>query len=349
MSIEIDSTNAIIYFDIVKDTPKIKFWYPYNLPEKYRREIVEECVSIISGDLNFIPEVLLIFPISHLKIKVLIKYFKREYPTEKEGISKSGLIFLFAEENDQIYYRYMSYIDSYFSKAVTTMLTLEKNGTIDELIYEEIVKLHLILCNATAYLSSKSQYIPKKEEPSRKIIEDNQVEKSKFKVVVLGDPKVGKTSTILRFTDSVFLRAYIPTMGLNITQKIFNIDSIIVELVLWDIGGQTKFELIRKKFYEGASILLVIFDLTNPMSFANVSKWHQDIKNYMKNNKALKGYLIGNKTDLAKERIVSEIDAKRLSYALDLEYLEISALTGYNVEMAFRKIARRLLRFNKIE
>ncbi len=341
-----DSTNAIIYLDINNDAPLIKFWYPYNLPEKYQRVIVEECVSIISGDPTFIPEVLLIFPIPHLKIKVLIKYFKREYPTNEEGISKSAIIFLFAEENDQIYYRYMSYIDSYFSKTVSIMLTLEKNGTINDLIHEEIVKLHMILCDVTTYLTSKSQYVAKKEESPRKIFEDNQVGKKKFKVVVLGDPKVGKTSTILRFTDSVFLRAYIPTMGLNITQKIFNIDSIVVELVLWDIGGQTKFELIRKKFYEGASILLVIFDLTNPMSFANVSKWHQDIKNYMKNNKALKGYLIGNKKDLVKKRIVSEIDAKRLSYALDLEYLEISALTGYNVEMAFHKIAKKLLYFN---
>ena len=243
----------------------------------------------------------------------------------------------------------MSYIDSYFSKTVSTMLTLEKNGTIDELIYEEIVKLHMILCDVTAYLASKSQYVAKKEEQPRKIIEDNQVGKRKFKVVVLGDPKVGKTSTILRFTDSVFLRAYIPTMGLNITQKIFNVDANIIELVLWDIGGQTKFEIIRKKFYEGASILLLIFDLTNPMSFANVPKWHQDIKKYMKNNKALKGYLIGNKNDLAKKRIVSEIDAIRLSYSLDLEYLEISALTGYNIEIAFHKIARKLLYFNKIE
>ena len=344
-----DSTNAIIYLDINNDAPLIKFWYPYNLPEKYQKDIVEECVSIISGDPTFIPEVLLIFPIPHLKIKVLIKYFKREYPTNEEGISKSAIIFLFAEENDQIYYRYMSYIDSYFSKTVSTMLTLKKNGTIDELIYEEIVKLHMILCDITSYLTSKSQYVPKKEEPSRKIFEDNQVERSKFKVVVLGDPSVGKTSTILRFTDNVFLRAYIPTMGLNITQKIFNIETSIVELVLWDLGGQTKFESIRRKFYEGASTLLLIFDLTNPMSFANVSKWHQDIKNYMKNNKALKGYLIGNKNDLTKKRIVSEIDAKRLSYALDLEYIEISALTGYNVEIIFHKIARKLLYFNKLE
>ncbi|MHA1461248.1 MAG: Rab family GTPase [Promethearchaeota archaeon] len=342
-----DSTNAIIYLNIDEDAPKIKFWYPYNLPEKFRRHISEECISIIAGDTTFIPEVLLIFPISSLNIKVLIKYFKREDSTKKDGITKSAIIFTFAEEEDQIYYRYMSYIDSYFSKTVSTMLSLEKNGTIEELIHEEIVKLHIILCNLTDYLSSKSEYVPEKAEPSRRIVVDNQLEKRKFKVVVLGDPRVGKTSTILRFTDNVFLRAYIPTMGLNITQKIFNIETKIVELVLWDIGGQTKFEIIRKKFYEGASILLLFFDLTNPMSFANVPKWHQDIKNYMKNNQALKGYLIGNKNDLVKKRIVSESDAKKISYTLDLEYLEISALTGYNVEPTFLKIARKLLNFYK--
>ncbi|MFX0073980.1 MAG: Rab family GTPase [Candidatus Hermodarchaeota archaeon] len=340
-----ESTNAIIYLDIDKDSPRVNFWYPSNLPEDYRNYIAEECISIISGDPTFIPEILLIFPISPLKIKVLIKYFKREQSTVNEGSSKSAIIFIFAEEEDQIYYRYMSYIDSYFSKTVSTLLILEENRPSEEVVHDEIVKLFMILCNLTDYLSAKSEYVPEKVEASRKFSYDKQPEKRKFKVVVLGDPRVGKTSTILRFTDNVFLRAYIPTMGLNITQKIFDIDTIIVELVLWDIGGQTKFELIRKKFYEGASIILVLFDLSNAMSFANVPKWYQDIKNYMKDDQALKGYLIGNKNDLIKKRIVSESDAIKLAYTLDLEYLEISALTGDNVENTFQKIAKKLLRY----
>jgi small GTP-binding protein len=344
-----DSSNAIIYIDIDIDSPRIKFWYPYNLSEDIRREISEECISIIAGDPTFIPEILLIFPISNLQLKILIKYFKRDYLTAKGGFSKSALIFIFPEEEDQIYYRYMSYIDSYFTKSVKTILTFEENKTEEEVIHDEIVKLHMILCNLTDYLSSKSEYVPEKLEQSRKFVQINQTEKKKFKVVVLGDPKVGKTSTILRFTDNIFFRAYIPTMGLNITQKIFDIDTSIVELVLWDIGGQTKFELIRKKFYEGASIILVLFDLSNAMSFANVPKWYQDIKSYMKNHQALKGYLIGNKNDLVKKRIVNKVDAKNLAFALDLEYLEISALTGDNVETTFQNIAQKLLSFNKME
>lgn len=341
--------HAIIYLDLNQDKPKINFWYPHDLPEGIQRFIGEECFSIIAGDLTFIPEVLLIFPISSLKLKVLIKYFKREDNTKIGGFSKSAITFLFDEKDDHIYYRYMSYIDSYVSKTVSTIVDLEKNGLKEDLIYDEIVKLRLTLCDLTDYLRSKSEYVSKPEEPSETTLEIKQLEKKKFKVVVLGDPSVGKTSTILRFTDNVFLRAYIPTMGLNITQKIFDIDKNSVELVLWDIGGQTKFELIRKKFYEGMSMILLLFDLTNPMSFANVPKWHQDIKNYFKNDQKIKGYLIGNKNDLVKERIVSENDAIRLALALDLDYIEISALTGNNIEKTFHESASNLLKFKNIK
>jgi len=341
--------HAIIYLDLNQDKPKINFWYPHDLPEGIRKFIGNECYSIISGDSTFIPEVLLIFPISPLKLKVLIKYFKREDDTKIGGFSKSAITFLFDEKDDHIYYRYMSYIDSYVSKAVNAIIDLENNELKEDLIHDEIVKLQRTLCDLTDYLSSKSEYNSKPEKLSETTPEIKQLEKRKFKIVVLGDPSVGKTSTILRFTDNVFLRAYIPTMGLNITQKIFNIDKNSVELVLWDIGGQTKFEIIRKKFYEGMSMILLLFDLTNPISFANVPKWHQDIKNYFKNDQKIKGYLIGNKNDLVKERIVSENDAVKLAFALDLDYIEISALTGYNIEKTFLEIASYLLKFKNIE
>jgi hypothetical protein len=98
------------------------------------------------------------------------------------------------------------------SKAVSVITDLENNGAKEDLIYEEIVKLQRTLCDLTDYLRSKSEYISKPEEPSEKTLDVKKLEKKKFKVVVLGDPSVGKTSTILRFTDNVFLRAYIPTI-----------------------------------------------------------------------------------------------------------------------------------------
>jgi Ras-related protein Rab-8A len=177
----------------------------------------------------------------------------------------------------------------------------------------------------------------KEEYDTKEEIEEKDLKK--FKVIILGDPTVGKTSTVLKFTDNVFMRAYVPTVGMSITQKRFN----NVELVLWDIGGQKKFETIRKQFYEGASAFVLMFDVSNPKSFANIPNWYNDIKNYFIENPKIDGYLIGNKIDLVKRRYVSKNDALRLSKALNIEYFEISALTGENLENFFHNLANSLL------
>ena len=345
-----DLTNSIVYLDFNKDKPDINFWYPEILPEDYRRFLSELCFSVISEDQTFIPEVLLIYPIPSLKLKILIKYFKREDPSQKYGYKKSALVFTFSEKNAHVYYRYVSYLDSYFSKTVSAIINLEKIQNNHHLINKEIVNLSETLQDLMEYLYSKSEYVSEPEESfifEPELAKPEEIIKNKYKVVVLGDPSVGKTSTILRFTDNVFLRAYIPTMGLNITKKIFNVSNTPVELALWDIGGQSKFETIRKQFYEGVSLILLLFDLTNPLSFANVSKWYYDIQSYFYNEQKISGYLLGNKNDLVEERIVNKTDANRLAIALDLEYLEISALTGYNIEKIFNEIAEKLILHGK--
>ncbi|MHA1193738.1 MAG: Rab family GTPase [Promethearchaeota archaeon] len=212
-------------------------------------------------------------------------------------------------------------------------------------IFTEIIELKDTLIESTEYLYSKSQFLLKSQDSQDSPTNlDFKVEpQSKFKVVILGDPSVGKTSSVLRFTDNVFLRAYIPTLGLNITQKRFKMKNVSIELVLWDVGGQQKFETIRKQFYEGASAYILLFDLTNAKSFAKIPKWNEDIVNYLGKKSFIKGYLIGNKIDLNKDRIVSVIDGIRLAKALDVDYFESSALTGHNIEFYFRKISNDLL------
>ena len=91
------------------------------------------------------------------------------------------------------------------------------------------------------------------------------------------------------------------------------------------------------------SIILVLFDLSNAMSFANVPKWYQDIKNYMKNNQALKGYLIGNKNDIPDKREVSDEEIKEFAKKQDMVYFETSAKSGSNINDIFSKIAQQIL------
>lgn len=339
-------SSAIVYIDLNGlNEPKINYWYPHELSEDVRTLIGMKCGSIISEDMSYIPEVLLVFPLPSLKSKMLIKYFERHYTSEPEDSSRSALVFVFSEEKDVIYYRYMSYIDSYFGETIKKIEELEINKNEKKAIFAEIIKLKDTLIESTEYLHSKSQFVMKptdsKDSPAH--IDSSVEPQSKLKVVILGEPSVGKTSSILRFTDNVFLRAYIPTMGLNITQKRFKVDDIALELVFWDIGGQQKFETIRKQFYEGASAYVLLFDLTNAKSFAKIPKWHADIVNYLGNKNPIKGYLIGNKIDLIKERIVSVRDGIRLANAMDVDYFESSALTGHNIEFYFKKISHDLL------
>ncbi|MFW9951296.1 MAG: Rab family GTPase [Candidatus Thorarchaeota archaeon] len=338
-----EATNAILYLNLDLDKPVITFWYPFDLSEDIRKFIAKKCYEIISEEDNFIPEVLLIFPIPSLKLKALIKYFKREQDISHINSVKSAIVYLFDEKDDNVYYRYMSYLDPYFNETILNIMKLEHDRKESEAIYEEIIKLQLKLFDLTKYLKNKSEYISKEEISQEIILDFDPLVKRKYKVVVLGNPSVGKTSTILRFTDNVFLRAYIPTMGLNITQKMFKVNNSAVELVLWDIGGQARFDLIRRQFYEASSAFILLFDLTSPKSFADIPSWYHDLRSFHENLHKLPGFLIGNKLDLIDKRIVNKNDAKKMANSLDLEYYETSALTGYNIEILFHTIASKLL------
>ena len=336
--------NAIVYLDLddEKDAGPL-FWFPSELRKPVLRRIELKSKLLLSGDQGFIPESLLIIPFPALKKKGLIKYIERNEPDHKYLVKRTAIVFLFDEADDFLFYRYMSFIDSYFTDTTKRILELEAQGADYGKIFQEMIILRGKILEVVEELRDKSEYVPKpgKRKEKEEIFDESELKK--FKVVVLGDPGVGKTTTILRFTDNVFMRAYVPTMGLNITQKRFKENDTAIELVLWDIGGQIKFRTIANQFYEGASAMVIIFDLTSPTTFINVSKWYNDIKDHFGAEFNLIGYLFGNKTDLAQDRQVSRVDAERLATALDLRYLETSALTGDQIEQSFHAIAEALI------
>jgi small GTP-binding protein len=343
---------TLIYYDLSeKDAPNAIFWHPNNITDDLLQYIGLQSYSIISGDQDFLPQILLIFPLPTIRKKVLVKFFEERLTPNQYTSSIFSLNLLFNETDDLLFYRYMSYIDSYFSNTVEKIFEKKSRKANPIEIEKELMNLHDQLIDMMNYLRLKSEYIPPDEEKERipfQIDLPSQQFK-KFKVIFLGDPNVGKTSTILRFTDNVFMRAYIPTMGLNITKKRFRINQSDVELVLWDIGGQSRFELVRKQFYEGASAFILLFDLSRPTTFININRWNQDIQNYFTSKSNLLGYLVGNKSDLSNERMVKEIDALNMARALDLHYLEGSALTGRNIEQLFNNIAEALILQNSID
>ncbi|TFG04257.1 MAG: GTP-binding protein [Promethearchaeota archaeon] len=166
----------------------------------------------------------------------------------------------------------------------------------------------------------------------------------KWKVVVIGEPSVGKTTLMLRYTEKKFNELYIPTVGVQVSVKQVPIkikkDKTLVDLNIWDIAGHIKFQHIRKVFYEGAHAFLLLYDITNETTFEGTSYWRGDIMQIIGDQY---GILIGNKCDLSKERMVSEETGEERAKQYGLDFYETSAKTGENIEDVFVQITKKLL------
>jgi len=171
-----------------------------------------------------------------------------------------------------------------------------------------------------------------------------------FKIVLIGDGAVGKTSLRRRWMGEAFEVNYIFTIGCDFAIKEFQFDKDIkVKLQIWDLGGQPHFREVRKAFYVGASGGIVLYDITNRTSFENVKMWIAELIKHAK--KKVPIVIVGNKIDLRtnegdyiptskglelKRQIVKEFGVKAL-------FSETSAKTGENVDKVFKGITALLL------
>lgn len=160
-----------------------------------------------------------------------------------------------------------------------------------------------------------------------------------FKVIVIGDPAVGKTSIVRRFADDQFEDTYIHTIGADFNVKVVTLGESEIILTVWDIGGQERFDEIRRYYYEGAHAAMCVFDLTSAQSFKSVPKWHKDLRAYLPEVPCI---LVANKADL--DHGLDEKDIDKIKAELKLDKLfKTSAKTGKNVTKAFEEIAKLCL------
>ena len=164
----------------------------------------------------------------------------------------------------------------------------------------------------------------------------------KFKVCIVGEPMVGKTSLIKRFVYNMFSDKYIMTIGTNIYKKSLSIAGNTVHLMLWDVMGNAGFRnILKTAYFYGADGLFVVGDLTRPETFESLPDWVESAIEGA--GKELPLILLANKSDL--EWKVSEDDVANLAAELFAQgYFITSAKTGENVERAFREMARILVR-----
>ncbi|MFW9866801.1 MAG: Rab family GTPase [Candidatus Thorarchaeota archaeon] len=337
--------KGIIYTSLdEKIGPTALLWYPLDLAESIRMAVSIKTITMLTTDRGIVPNSLVIMPFPSFNLKGIVKYIERTDTSRRGNVALSSITILFNEADDLIFYKYMENFEADFSDSAKKLAILENGKAKSDEIFTELNNLRIKLGEILEDLSSKEKQTIKLEAFPEKDTKE-EFTGANFKIVVCGDPGVGKTSTILRFTENAFLRTYIATLGVSVSEKVIKVNDNLVNLILWDIAGQSKFEVMRRHFYKGAEAVILIFDLTNRKSFDSVSNWFKDIqKNIKPYQEKFFGFILGNKEDLEAERNVSLEEAKQVAENLHLEYLETSAKTGKNVEESFYKVAELLVK-----
>ncbi|MFX1490617.1 MAG: Rab family GTPase, partial [Promethearchaeota archaeon] len=332
--------KGIIYTSLdEKIGPTALLWYPLDLDESIRMAVSIKTITMLTTDRGVVPNSLVIMPFPSFNLKGIVKYIERTDTSRRGNVALSSITILFNEADDLIFYKYMENFKADFSESAKKLAILENSKAKSDEIFTELNNLRIKLGELLKDLSSKEKQTIKLEAFPEKDTKE-EFTGANFKIVVCGDPGVGKTSTILRFTENAFLRTYVATLGVSISEKVIKVNNDLINLILWDIAGQSKFEIMRRHFYKGAEAVILIFDLTNRRSFDSISNWFRDIqKNIIPYQEKFFGFILGNKEDLKAERKVSLEEARQVAESLHLEYLETSAKTGKNVEESFYKVA----------
>ena len=164
-----------------------------------------------------------------------------------------------------------------------------------------------------------------------------------FKITVIGDGGVGKTSLIKKYTKGSFKKEYIKTLGAQFSKYDEKIENSAVKLFFWDIAGQKEFSFMRPTFYKGSKAAIIVFSLAPDEiddSFKHISEWHEDIKKYCGDIPIV---LFGNKMDLVNDEELEESNVKEIVDKRDfLGYYKTSAKTGNGVYKAFQAIIKDL-------
>jgi len=158
-----------------------------------------------------------------------------------------------------------------------------------------------------------------------------------FKLLLIGDSGVGKSCLLLRFADDTYTESYISTIGVDFKIRTIELNGKTIKLQIWDTAGQERFRTITSSYYRGAHGIIVVYDITDQVSFNNVKQWMQEIDRYACEN--VNKLLVGNKSDLINKRAVDLNAAKEFADALGIPFLETSAKNATNVEQAFLTMA----------
>jgi small GTP-binding protein len=165
--------------------------------------------------------------------------------------------------------------------------------------------------------------------------------KRAYKIVLIGDPEVGKTSIRRKYMGKSFRADYLKTLGADFAAQKVNVEGESVLLTIWDLAGQSIFHGMRSSFYHGCKCALVVFDVTNPKTLEHCFKWTEEAVNYAKNS--IKEIYLVNDRLIQPQDIEKIAQQFREVFNLPVEIYETSALTGANINELFEQMSRKLI------
>lgn len=165
---------------------------------------------------------------------------------------------------------------------------------------------------------------------------------SQFKLVLLGESAVGKSSLVLRFVKGQFHEFQESTIGAAFLTQTLCLDDTTVKFEIWDTAGQERYHSLAPMYYRGAQAAIVVYDITNADSFARAKNWVKELQRQARPDIVIA--LAGNKSDLAAKRLVEYEEAQGYAEENGLLFMETSAKNANNVNEIFLAIARKLPR-----
>ena len=162
-----------------------------------------------------------------------------------------------------------------------------------------------------------------------------------FKILLIGDSSVGKTSILNSFTNGSFDLDIKNTIGVGVKTKHLKVKDKDTRLLIFDTAGQERFRTLTSGFYRGGHGILMVYDMTSRESFDNLKYWMKEIIQYSTNDPVI--ILISNKSDLKEKRTVSSLEG--LSYAREqgAMYIEVSAKSNQGVKQAFDELLQKII------
>ncbi|CAJ0951501.1 unnamed protein product, partial [Mesorhabditis belari] len=163
----------------------------------------------------------------------------------------------------------------------------------------------------------------------------------RFKVVLLGEGAVGKSSLMLRYVEDKFSPRHVSTIQASFLSKRLDLGDNHVDLDIWDTAGQEKYHALGPIYYRGSHGALLIYDITDKRSFEKVKIWVRELQRALGETAVL--IVVGNKLDLESERTVDRTEAIQYAKSVNAEYVETSAKENLGLADLFEKISSLMI------